>query len=76
MVTTALLLDQATNQPIPDLMEVRFLWSTKHGFCEDCGLPAAFYSLRYKGDDEGKLCSVCAAGDAVDGMSIRRIEEL
>lgn len=53
---------------------VVFQWSTAHGDCEDCGLPAAFLSARY-GDHSGQLCVVCAANDAVDGMTITRMGE-
>jgi hypothetical protein len=59
---------------------VTFYWSTKHGRCYDCGLPAAFFTVSNKGDKEitpeQKLCAVCAANHACEGEVINRIEEL
>jgi len=63
------------------LEKVEFLWSTKHGGCYDCGLPAAFARDSQGGlatgldPSEGeRLCSVCAANAAADGEPIRRID--
>uniref|UniRef100_UPI003F497206 hypothetical protein n=1 Tax=Pseudonocardia sp. CA-138482 TaxID=3240023 RepID=UPI003F497206 len=44
---------------------VRFTWSTEHGRCQDCGLPAAY--VNEIGD---RLCSVDAAYQAAHGGSI------
>lgn len=53
---------------------VTFIWTTKHGHCYDCGLPAAF-RREYKDIYRDKLCAVCAANAACDGETIVRIEE-
>jgi len=59
------------------VQEVKFLWSTEHGHCYDCGAPAAFKVLDYElTGDENRFCAVCAANHAADGYEIRRIEEL
>lgn len=59
--------------------KVEFKWSTLHGRCYECGLPAAFY-LRASDtgavEDYQKLCAVCAADLAADGETIGRIPEV
>jgi hypothetical protein len=61
-------------QPSDDTTAVLFHWSTRWGKCQECGAPAAFYSLGADGpDNPAKLCAVCAANDAVDGFTIVRI---
>lgn len=59
--------------PTEGLRPVLFHWSTEHGDCYDCGLPAAFYR---DGGTEAhhKVCAVCAANDAVNGSEIARID--
>jgi hypothetical protein len=63
-------------------VRVTFEWSTKHGTCYDCGLPAAYsFPQRYNpqryhypatvgGRPEDLLCSVCFAGAVVDNLNI------
>jgi hypothetical protein len=61
---------------------VLFHWSTEHGTCYECGLPAAFYLPdAYGMDSEGptevnKRCAVCAANDAAEGERVARIASL
>lgn len=50
-----------------DHVIVVMVWSTEHGPCHDCGLPAAYT------EDERRLCSVCAAQTAADGYDIQRL---
>lgn len=55
---------------------VVFQWSTQHGHCVECGLPAAFYRLDAYGPGKNmRACSVCAANAAADGEAIARIDE-
>lgn len=63
---------------IPLTEEVTFHWSTEHGKCHECGLPAAFFAPELYGktedvNSENKLCAVCAANASVDGERIERI---
>lgn len=52
-----------------------FEWSRDHGNCADCSCPAAFYSLNAYGEGRHqRLCAVCAANAAAEGMSIKRID--
>lgn len=53
---------------------VEFDWSTEHGECYECGLPAAF-SLTADMADTGKRCCVCAANAAAEGETIIRLFE-
>lgn len=48
---------------------VVMVWSTEHGACNDCGLPAAYVEASTK----VHLCSVCAAQAAADGATISRL---
>lgn len=63
-----------------DLAVVVFQWSTKHGPCHDCGLPAAYVQPNAYGPkstaEPPKLCAVCAADVAAGGAEILRIEDL
>ena len=72
----------------PGIEIATFAWSNEHGYCYDCGLPAAFFLPRayineertpgapdQKPNDVNKRCSICAANDAADGVTVRRIEE-
>lgn len=68
--------------PNTDLVAVGFAWHTRYGFCYDCGLPAAYYapyrfttSYNPSYDEDTKLCCVCAAMVAVDGIVIERCED-
>lgn len=56
----------------PTLQHVEFDWSTKHGQCYDCGLPAGFQLVGDAGST-GKRCAVCAANAAADGEQITRL---
>ena len=56
-----------------ELVDVHFMWSTEHGECYDCGLPAAFYRDGVIAE-HNKLCAVCAANDAAKGAEIHRID--
>ena len=64
------------------MIKVVFYWSDKHGFCYECGLPAAFYAPSMYGEgigkpltSEHKLCAVCAANKAAEGEHIIRIDQ-
>ena len=66
----------------PGFEVVTFVWSSKHGHCYECGLPAAFkvgqylqQPLAHNVPPEDKRCSVCAANVATHGEVITRIEE-
>ena len=65
-----------------ELVEVRFLWSPEDGICSDCGLPAAFWvtdaydAEHTEPGEHDKRCAVCAANDAAEGTTVRRIREL
>lgn len=51
-----------------------FAWNTEHGYCYECGLPAAFtVSPPEAVEDHHRRCAVCAANAAVDGETISRI---
>lgn len=58
------------------LETVTFRWSTEHGRCIECGLPAWYRAPdRYGPDhdpeaDDTLLCSACAAGEASHGERI------
>lgn len=66
-----------TPLPVDELVTVVFHWSTKHGPCYDCGLPAAFLAPKAYGEDGAgqKLCAVCAANGAADGEQIERLNK-
>lgn len=51
---------------------VIFEWSTKHGTCQDCGLPAAYRLSNevYANREPVLLCSVDAAYHAAQGEEI------
>lgn len=53
----------------PGMRIVVMVWATRHGPCHDCGLPAAF---KETGLDH-RLCAVCAANTAADGVGIVRL---
>lgn len=65
----------------PPLVTILFAWSHDHGYCYECGLPAAFVLPDVYGPNSGlitasmKRCAVCAANGAVDGERVVRIEE-
>lgn len=60
-----------------ELQHVEFNWSTRHGECEECGLPAAFHVINAYGVGKHmKVCAVCAANAASEGSTVRRIESL
>ncbi len=69
----------ATLTPRDDCELVVFHWSTEHGACYDCGLPAAFYrtmrDLRVEPLPEDLLCAICAANAAAGGDEIMRIDD-
>lgn len=54
---------------LPDRQIVVMVWGTQNGPCHDCGLPAAFQETGLG----HKLCSVCAADIAADGVPIERL---
>jgi hypothetical protein len=60
-------------QPTAGLRPVLFHWSTEHGECYDCGLPAAFYRDGGR-EAHHQVCAVCAANDAANGSEIARID--
>jgi len=60
---------------LPTTVHVEFDWSTEHGACHDCGLPAAYIVPDAYGPDkplgpEHLRCCVCAAQDAAQGEHI------
>lgn len=58
-----------------EVVLVTFHWSTKHGKCDECGLPAAFLSKdAYGPGKDMKLDAVCAANAATEGAIITRID--
>lgn len=72
----------------PGYEVVTFVWSNKHGWCYDCGMPAAFFLPRaYINEtnnpgapdqgptDTNKRCGICAANAAAEGTTVQRIEE-
>lgn len=56
-------------------------WDDRYGECYDCGWPAAFYLPDAYGVDGeppkeyNKRCAVCAANDACNDSTVRRIAE-
>lgn len=68
-------------QGIGDLEVVTFIWSSKDGYCYDCGLPAAFFlpEEHVAGAEDpneiNKRCGICAANCACDGIAISRIDD-
>jgi hypothetical protein len=60
----------------PNLIEVTFVWHDLNGYCEECGLPAAFLYVDAYGPGKHMKCdAVCAANFATEGAAIVRIEE-
>lgn len=59
------------------IVPVTFYWTDRNGYCDECGLPAAFKLIGHRAyeTDAWLLCSVCAANAAADGEFIERIEE-
>lgn len=54
---------------------VTLVWSTRHGRCYDCGLPAAYRAELYPNlpDAWENLCSICAAHHAANGEKIEHL---
>ena len=68
--------ERAGRPRMSTVMVVHF-WSDEHGYCRECGNPAAFLVPDAYGDvpigDEHKRCAVCAANAAADGELVTRI---
>ena len=70
-----------SQQVTEDMVAVLFVWSSHNGLCYDCGLPAA-YKLEYgiygppPSEEALKMCCVCAADYAAQGITIERLEPL
>lgn len=76
------LVDGVAYRPIPGAKVIVFQWNTDHGECYECGRPAAFMVVdaaaprQYDPSYPYNLrCALCAANNAADGETIRRIRE-
>lgn len=65
--------DRVASAAFGDNELVLFAWDPRHGYCYDCGAPAAYALVSAHGDESVLRCSTCAAGAAADGESITRL---